>query len=382
MRNFRTVTLIGALLIFGTLPVVAAGQFPQLLPDPDAFVLTIRENPGSKLPLGPSCGGDAAVTLACRSFIVTLKNVGGRTVHLSRPNCREPNVGFSKKQANSSTGWWPISQPSYSTLCDPLTFQDLRLRPGDETQYETRLVSPNRLPVTAPTDAGEYTIRATWSLYGCTEESEGTDCLAPPRIPTSNSAAPDVDLQSPIQVVSNQIEVSSPSLPDLGPLRIGFEVSLATETEAAAERKRAGGSCASPSDTSAACTVFHYAIHNLSSRPIRNGRWTCSDFSIIPEHRAKGGAWAPLSSRLMECSRNFVVETPIMPGQKAEGDFSIASLAPLYDAAPLDAPGTHELRFRFQSEACWAAPDGSFCLQRPKSQTPVLSRVITLKPNH
>lgn len=368
LRRWPRFSLLGLTVLISATPVT---QFPQLLPNADNFALTIRENPSSTLTLGPSCGGEASRTLACQAFTATLKNIGARTVRLSRVRCWEPAVRFEIKQPGSSTGWWPVSVYPYSTACKPLTFENLRLRPGETAQFETRLVSPDRpARLFPPVAGGSYTIRATWDLEGCTEIPDGTDCLTPLQLLRPPSSVPNVDLQTPVEVVSNVIEVSSPVLPDLGPLKIEFKVTLA--------RQRVGGTCASGDQASAACAVFHYAIRNLADRPIRNGRWTCSDFSIIPDYRTMGGSWSHFKNRLWVCSANALVETPIMPGKAAEGDFTLHNLAPLYDLTPLEAPGSYEVRFHFQPAACWAAPDGSFCLQWPKDQTPMVSRAFTL----
>lgn len=359
-----------------------AAPFPQLLPDARNFELTIREDPSSSLPPGPACGGEAGLTLACQAFVVTLKNVGMRTVHLSRIACQEPVVTFEMQEPNSSSGWWPISQVS-RPLCTPWVYENLRLRPGESTEYQTRLVSQNRAPdLFSPVAHRSYMIRAEWWLWGCTENPEGADCLAPLQVmkPNSGGGAPtgDVEIQEPVEVISKTIEVSSPALPDLGRLQLGFEISFASDTAAAELRKRLGARCAGDPGTSVECTVFHYAIRNLSDRPVRNGRFTCSDDSIMPEYRTDDGEWKKLESRLQACTANVYFETPILPGHAAEGDFTLGTLAPRFDTSPLYPAGKYQLRFHFQSSACWASPDGSFCMQRPKEQITAVSNVATI----
>lgn len=169
----------------------------------------------------------------------------------------------------------------------------------------------------------------------------------------------------------------SPSEP--GPMKIGFEISLAPALQATQFRKRAGGQCASGPDTSVECTVFRYAIRNLGDRPIRNGRMSCSDNSVSPEYRAGEGDWKHLQSRRFRtCLKNIYSETPILPGEAAEGDFTLSGLAPGFDTSTLYPAGTYEFRFDFQPSACWASPDGSFCLQRPIEQPVAKSNVITI----
>jgi len=219
-------------------------------------------------------------------------------------------------------------------------------------------------------------------LWGCTESPEGTDCLSPLQVLKVNSwgglPTGDVEIQTPVEVVSKEIEVDSLAFPDAGPLKLAFESSIATEPRAAEVRKRSGASCATGSGTSVECTVFHYAIRNLGNRPVRNGRFSCSDYSIIPEYRTNDGEWKQLESQLKFCTANIYVETPIEPGETAEGNFILGALAPLFDTSPLYPAGRYEIRFSFHSSACFASPDGSFCIQRPKEQTVTMSNVITI----
>jgi len=381
VRAFCTAVL--GLSLASALPnSVLAAPFPQLLPDAGSFELTVREDSASSLPLGPACGGEAALTLVCQAFVITLKNVGVHTVHLSRIACQEPVVTFEMKEPNSSSGWWPISQIS-RPRCTPWGYEDLRLRPGETTEYRTRLVSQHRPAAFAPVAPRSYTVRAGWLLWGCTENPEGTDCLAPLQVlkPTSLGIPPtgDVEIQTPVAVVSKEIEVNSPVLPDLGSLKLGFEISVTPEPQAADTRKLVGASCATDPGTSMECTVFLYAIRNLGDRPVRNGRYSCSDFSIIPEYRTNDGEWKQLQSRLMACTANIYVETPILPGQAVEGNFTLGALAPRFDTSQLYSAGKYEIRFRFHSSACFAAPDGSFCIQSPKEQTTVISNVVTVR---
>ena len=380
MRAFRTAVL-GLSIAFALPNSVSAAPFPQLLPDAGSFELTVGEDSTSSLPPGPACGGEAALTLACRAFVVTLRNAGARTVHLSRFACQEPVVTFEMKEPNSSSGWWPISQISRPN-CTPWIYENLRLRPGESTKYTTRLVSGNRSAEFAPVAPRSYTIHVRWLLWGCTEDPEGTDCLAPLQVLKANSwggpPTGDVEFQTPIEVVSKEIEVNSPTLPDLGPLKLGLEISVSPEPQANEVRKHLAASCATGPETSIPCTVFHFAIRNLGDRPVRTGRYTCSDFSMIPEYRTNGGEWKQLQSRLADCTANVYFETPIMPGRAVEGNFAMETLAPRFDASPLYPAGKYEIRVRFQSRACFAAPDGSFCIQSPKEETLAISNVVTI----
>jgi hypothetical protein len=380
MRVFLTVFL-GLSIFSALLCSLWADQLPQLLPGAGSFELSIREDSASSLPLGAACGGEAALTLACRGFLVSLKNVGVHTVHLSRIACGEPVVSFDMKQLGSSSGWWPISRVS-RPRCTPWVYENLRLRPGETTEYRTRLVSPKRPAEFAPVSHRSYTVRARWLLWGCTENREGTDCLAPLQVLKANSwgdpTMGNVEIQTPVEVVSKEIEVNSPVLPDIGPLKLGFEISIATAAQATEVRKRSGASCVTDSGTSIECTVFHYAIRNLGERPVRNGRFACSDYSIIPEYRTDDGEWRQLRSQLQACTANVYVETPIKSGEAAEGDFILSGLAPRFDTSPLYPAGRYEIHSSFHSSACFASPDGSFCIQSPREQTVTMSNVVTI----
>jgi hypothetical protein len=187
-----------------------------------------------------------------------------------------------------------------------------------------------------------------------------------------------VEIQTPVEVISKEIEVNSPALPDLGRLQISFDISLAPEPQASEMRKRFGALCAANMGTSIECTVFHYAIRNLGNRPIRNGRFACSDYSIMPEYRTDDGNWKELESRLKACAVNVYFETPILPGKASEGDFTLRGLAPDFDASPLYPAGRYEFHFRFYSKACIASPDASFCIQTPKEQVAAISNVVAV----
>lgn len=381
MRTLRKGTF-GLFIAFAFLNSVWAGTFPQLLPDARSFELTIREDSASPLPLGPACGSEAGLTLACRAFVVTLRNIGVHTVHLSRIACQEPVVNFEVKEPNSSSGWMPISQIS-RPRCTPWIYENLRLQPGETTEYRTRLVSQNRpAEFFAPVAPRSYIVHARWLLWGCTEDPEGTDCLSRLQALKANSwglpPTGHVEIQTPVEVVSKEIEVSSPILPDLGSLKLGFEISITPEPQASEQRKRLSASCATEPRTSIECTVFHFAIRNLGDRPVRNGRYSCSDFSMIPEYRTNDGEWKQLQSRLMACTANVYIETPILPGEVAEGSFILGALAPRFDTSPLYPAGKYEIRVCFHSSACFASPDGSFCIQSPKEQLLATSNVVTI----
>jgi hypothetical protein len=96
----------------------------------------------------------------------------------------------------------------------------------------------------------------------------------------------------------------------------------------------------------------------------------------LPEYRTDDGDWKQLQSRLVACTANIFFQTPILPGKAAEGYFTLRGLAPQFDTSPLYPAGDYKIHFRFQSQACFASPDGSFCIQSPKEQVAAFSNVV------
>jgi hypothetical protein len=367
VRKFLTLAYTALASLIGC-QVVNAGPFPRLLPPPEEFHLTLQEDPQSKLPLGASCGGEASLTVMCRAFTVTLENAGSHTVRLSGLNCSEPTITFERKEPNSSSGWWPMSQPGKPT-CTTLDWTNTRLRPGEHTQYSTRLISQRRwIQSVGP---GQYTIRAEWVLEGCTDPSDGSDCLTPLQVVRGASTVPDVAVQEPVTVVSNNVTVESPPLGELGGLKFAFDVTV----DAPPQRD---ATCTS-ANTNVECTVFHYAVRNLADRPVRNATFTCSDTSIRPEYRFETGEWKSVPQRFWACTANVLFETEILPGGALEGSFTLRNLRPAYDTSSLQPPGEYRFRFTFWPDACIASPDASFCLTRPEKQPFVISKEVILQ---
>lgn len=353
----------------------AAGPFPRLLPAAKDFRLILREDLHSKLPLDPSCGGKASLTLTCHAFTLTLKNLSARTIHISGIRCQEPAITLSRKEPRSSTGWWPISDPRPRT-CKDIAYTDVRLKPGQHMEYQTRLISDRRDgDAFAP---GSYVLRAEWTLFGCTDTVSKYDCLTPLQVIGKTSTVGNVNLQEPVVITSNEVTVESPRLSNLGNLKFAFDVTIA-EAGALGVKSILPAACAGRTPGSSInCTLFHYSIRNLSDRPVLNATASCSNSGITPEYRFSDGDWKPVPGLEWVCSMNVVIETKILPGGTAEGNFTLASLAPGYDAGSLNSPGDYHFRFTFWSNACFASPDGRFCLMRPEKQTPVVSREIML----
>lgn len=63
----------------------------------DQFQVTLTEELDSTLALGPSCEGEAALTVTCQVFTVTLKNVSSKTVEI-RDICYAAGLTISDPQ--------------------------------------------------------------------------------------------------------------------------------------------------------------------------------------------------------------------------------------------------------------------------------------------
>lgn len=375
MQKFVVTVLLAFCSLASGLLAMAEGPFPRLLPPAEDFRLALREEPRSNVPLGPSCGGEASLTLLCRAFTLTLENASKHTIHISELRCFEPDVVFEIKEPRSSSGWWPVSQPGNPT-CRTLDWVNIRLKPGEKTEYTTRLISPRRS--IDRLNAGRYKLHAHWALFGCTEAPEGTDCLTPLQVVRGASSVADVAIQEPVTVFSNEVAAESPPLLELGDPKFSFEVTTASDQMSKADTG-AQPACAAASVTKVDCTVFHYVIRNLVDRPVRNATESCSDTSIRPEYRFGGNEWRSVPYSLWVCTMNVLLETPIFPGGAIEGSFTLRTLRPGFDTSSLQAPGEYQFRFTFWPDACIASPDASFCLNRPERQPTVTSKELTVR---
>lgn len=341
----------------------ALGQspFPLQLP---GFHLTLREDSQSALPPGPSCVGEAGLTLTCRAFVLTLENASPRVIFL---NNQDGNlISVAMKEPHTAGGWWPVSrliQPRWEPFASVV--KD-RLMPGEHLEYGMRLIGPGRTAASfAP---GVYTLRAGWDFRAC--PSDGPDCLATPdavRLQTLVTAG----------AVSNEITANSPQLPDLGTTKFSFEVAIRRGLPTKLSRSTAG--CATGTNSSIDCTVFRYTIRNLGDRAVRNSTSSCSSSGMSAEYRTPASEWKHVRQYGWSCLSDFLIETKILPGDAVEGEFTLATLLPGYDTSPLRAHGEYHVRFSFWPSACIASPDASFCLMRPEKQPPVLSSEITVR---
>lgn len=333
------------------------------LPPANNFRLSLREDPHSALPLTASCEGEAGQTFACKAFVLKLENLSQHTVRLSGLTCRDPEVRMYVQIPGSTSEWFPVSDPKFDSCATKWT--STRLRPNESTEFETRLISPRR-EVGFSFTPGRYTLRAAWVLFGCTEEADGTDCL----IPLQDASNPSFALE-PVEVVSNEVKAESPTLPDLGAMKFLFDVNIIPASQAAKLHPDLRAKCPAGKTDSIECVAFHYKIGNAGTRAVRFAQG-CGD--IFPEYLA-AGEWHPIFQTL-QCTLNVIRETPIPPGGEIEGDFSLAWG---YDITPFRTPGEYTFRLTLNPQACFASPDGRFCLAKYQNEPPVSSSQITIR---
>jgi hypothetical protein len=338
--------------------------------------VTLQEDPLSDLPLGPSCVGEARLTLPCHAFKLILKNVGKGVVRLGRLACAEPLIDIERKEPRSTDGWWRISEPTRSTCTNPV-WTNLRLRPGENTKYATRLVGPHRQGefdfIFKP---GYYTLRARWTLFGCTEAPEGADCLSPLQNVNPLNRLETVDLQKPVTVVSNEITIQAPSLPNLDKPRLSLRVAVRP-------KRRENGSptcekCMADDQDKLDYLVFHAEIRNVGKRAMRLFDSTLG-LPIRPEYRRGAGEWKPLPQIPLDIISSLVgFQVPISPNQAMSLDFTMATLR--YDTTPLSSkPGKYQFRFTLRPSACAASGDATFCLRKPEDLQTITSNTVTAR---
>ena len=377
MRNLSNCVLLILFSLVSSPALRPAGPFPRLLPPSDQFRLTLREERRSKIARGPECAGEASLAFVCHVFSLTLKNNSKFTV-LIIEDCYGPRIRFESKKSSPSVYWQSIGYEKDTASCDGRGMVDVRLKPGQKTESATRLVSESRgIYDDSYTGPGSYTLRASWTLWGCTEGADKRECLGTMQI-VGPYNLPDVNAQEPVTIMSNELTVKSPPLPDLGSPKFGFQVSLADEETNA--QTNAPTVCAGVPNTRAAdCAVFEYRILNIGPRAVINWTASCSDTSITPEYRLNGGDWKRVPEVPFACAGNIAIGTPMLPGWPVNGTFRIGTLAPRYDTTALRGIGHYDFRFTFWPDACVASSDGSFCLQLPEKRTAVVSNIVSLQ---
>jgi hypothetical protein len=361
-------------------PCFAENPSHRLLPE--ELRLTLAEDQHSTLPLDPGCEGLAGASLTCRALILTLENDGSRTIRIGEI-CSKPSITIELRMPKFNTGWWPVSRPKHSP-CSSTEWTNVRLRPGERTQYSTRLRASDRefesfMPPGATLPA-TYLLRARWTLASCKEIDEGTDCFAPPESARPAGATTEVALREPAEILSNEFSMTSPEL--VGEFHLSFEVKALSDGP---ERHRSGTDSADPRQVPIIDVQrrhFHYTIHNLGADPIMISHNDCGDDWIKPEYRPRGGDWRPIPripGPFDYCTLNAEKVQEILPGRTAEGDFSLATLSGSYSTAELNGTGGYQLRFGLLPHACVAPPDESYCVARLDKQEPVLSNEIHVR---
>lgn len=370
-------------------PVLAqTGALPRLLPGD--FRLTLKKEPQVSLPSIAGCRGVASQTIPCQVFSVTLENRSGHAVRVSGDNCNDPRVSFEVRPSTASGSWSSASGPKGVNCFTPT---NLRLKPGETTRYVTRLIGPTRWGPSYPAAAdglfppGSYALRATWILIGCTDASGADNCLTP----RQNKPLSGFGAAQPVEVESNEIAVVSPTLRDLGPLKLAFNV--IARSGPLPKDLPSDVKCKEES-ASTDCIMFHAEIRNHGSRALQWFTYTCGGLGIVPEYKTTTGNWKPLSigftdggalvgngvtrDRSYNCTSNVRISTPILPGEAVERDFTLSLVPPPFDTTPLHSPGEHHLRFVLYPHFCFASPDGSFCLKAPKEKEPIPTQKITI----
>ncbi len=308
------------------------------LPPANEFRVTLAETPDAKLPPVPACGDEAAGTLTCRVFAVTLENIGTHTVRLSEVGCADPEVRL-ESTAPTPPDWRSVGE--HRDDCHSAQYSDsekttvpwknIRMRPGDRQSFTGRFMvrlggawGPVNVPV-APTAV----LRAKWTLRGCTEETEGDDCLSALEshwVPALRRGCtyPCIFFQPALEVTSEPISVDQPgplTLP-LPRLEMALTARMLDPHDPLIQPRSRLEGCTPEHEGSVDCVALHMSVRNAGTRALRIGRWNCSDFAETPEFRIEGGSWKPLQSSLMACTRNFVEWTALLAGQSVEEEMT------------------------------------------------------------
>ena len=393
-RRFGSIGAVIVCVISGS--SVASEQPPLAPPLPPAneFRVTLAEAQDSKLPLPPACGGEAADTLTCRAFTVTLENIGTHVVRLSELDCADPEVRLETPAPNP-TGWFPVGEhrdDCHNAQYDEkgaFAWKNVLMKPGDKHSFTGRFMvrlggawgRPGNVPVKP-----KAVLRATWTLRGCTEETDGDDCLSvleTHQVPAHNTVCSYqcIFFQPALQVSSEPISVSQPgplTLP-LPPLELTLTARMLDPADPAILPTSRLEGCTQARAGSVDCVALHMTVRNAGTRALRIGRMTCSDFAEVPEFRTEGDAWRPLQASWWVCTRNFMEWTPLLPGQTAEEEMTLPHVAAGFRIDPMREAGRYDVRINYAPTVCVASPDGSFCLTEPQGLPPMKSPVVTFE---
>lgn len=350
-------TFLAILILFSITPSWLLGQvFPRLLPPPSEFQLTLREDPNSTLPLGPSCGGEAGLTLNCRAFSVTLKNIGTHAVRIVKSSCAiMPEIRIIDQGDI-------VSMDSLPPSCNIKT-TNLRLRPGESIQHAIRLLEADRVDFRRgqPFAPGAHALHAEMVLFGCAENPEGTECAA-------------TDAQDPVWLSSDELKVQLPPTPIFDAPKVSLEITSDPDKIGVSR-----GHCTSASNT-VDCVAFHYKIRNLGKHAVRHSSCSCCGNMFAVEYRPPEMGWDVMPEKYwQQCSANMTIVTTILSGGAIEGDFTLADSIPGYRTESLGGSGEYQFRFTFHPILCVASPDARFCLSFFNEEPNVVSNEVTVK---
>jgi len=374
--HWLTVFLVACSAALAWARVSAQGPVPGTLPPASDFHVTVQEDPRTAIRWGPPCGRDEEEIVRCHMFTISVENKSAATVRLDN-NCREHMFAIWTKAPTASGEWlrvggfgFPCHKGSRPKDGRPT---GIRLSPGGNFSFVSGLMALGS-GAQAP-----YTVRASVTLRGCIEPADHADCLSTLQaMPPTPGSAPGVHFQQPVTVVSNEIIVESPNVPDLGEMEFRFQVGM--DTAAASDIGTRSG-CTPQNAGRLDCITFRYTIRNLGARAVRNVVWNCNvgtDPEIAPEYRVANGEWKPFPSRFGCGLSTFSSTAGIPAGGTAEGKFTLATLHDGYSAKSLEAPGKYQLRFKFSPHACFASPDGSSCATVLQHPPPILSPEVTV----
>jgi hypothetical protein len=348
-------------LLFGQVNfALQSGSPPQLLPDADQFRLILHEGSDQELAVGKSCGGEAGATLTCRPLTLTLENLSKRTIHLTYPECQGPRLQFEIPWPEAGADkWGTVSQPR-GIRCTETMPVDIRLSPGEKTVYSTRMISD--LLQSGGVLVGKQVLRARWVLWGCSEDVAGDNCL---HVSKADKFPRDIDWQIPVEVVSNEITADSPDIAGLGEMK--FVLNL-TETGALSKAAvPSEGTCDEATADSMSCKVFHWRLRNLTGRTLLLRRFSCSGRTLQPlqpQVLDKEGNWAAveLAGENINCNSSDWFSSVLPAGGSLEGDFRLGRPRGPGNRNAVHAAGDYRLRLFFYPTACFASPDGVFCI--------------------
>jgi hypothetical protein len=110
--TLRPISVIILFAVWGTSAVSGQTPLEPPLPPANEFRVTLAEASDAKLPPDAACGEEAASTLTCRAFTVTLENIGMHTVQLGELDCADPEVRLettAPTHKKLQTGSWTDS---------------------------------------------------------------------------------------------------------------------------------------------------------------------------------------------------------------------------------------------------------------------------------